>query len=288
MCTFFTYNPLEIVPQNPDLSYAVVDVFFGVGIAEFIICIGLLIFLIYHRNNRVIRQCAPLVTATMLIGVTGLALAQIFLSFARTDAWCVINLYLFRISLNLILMSLLVKNYRIYKIFANKKAIAVSITESRLLFYIGITTLFYIIILTVVVSVLGFKAILRQSTSNRFYQYIQCAVPNKAWNDIFQISLDVIVFIQIIASLILAWLTRKVQLEYRESNGLAAFSITIFASLIIFIPLNYTLGNETNSQILRYVITVEFLTVTFISITALLFIPIVLSVYTKREGKKWQ
>ena len=71
--------------------------------------------------------------------------------------------------------------------------------------------------------------------------------------------------------MILAWLTRKVQAEYRESKGLAAFSTIISASLIIFVPLNYTLGNETNSQILRYVITVEFLTVTFISIIALLF-----------------
>ena len=282
MCTFFTYNPLEIVPQNPDLSYAVVDVFFGVGIAEFIICIGLLIFLIYHRNNRVIRQCAPLVTATMLIGVTGLALAQIFLSFARTDAWCVINLYLFRISLNLILMSLLVKNYRIYKIFANKKAIAVSITESRLLFYIGITTLFYIIILTVVVSVLGFKAILRQSTSNRFYQYIQCAVPNKAWNSIFVILLELILIIQIFASLILAWLTRKVQTEYRESRRLAAFSTILFVGLIIFVPLTYTLKDSTNSQILRYVIAVEFLTVVILSAISLLFVPIVLSVRSEK------
>lgn len=267
------------------MSYAVVNVFFGLGIAELIFCIGLLIFIIYYRNEKAIRQCAPLVTITMLIGVIGLTLAQIFLSFARTDAWCSINLYLFRISFNLILMALLVKNYRIYKIFANKKATAIVITESRLLIYIGITTLFYIIVLTVIVSVFGYKAVLRQSTSNPFYQFIKCLIPNKTWNSIFQISLDVIIFIQIILSLILAWLTKKVQSEYRESRRLAAFASIMFACVIIFVPLNYTLGDSTNSQILRYVTVVQFLTLTILSAIAILFIPIVISVYGKKESK---
>ena len=264
------------------MSYAVVNVFFGVGIAEFIICIGLLIFLIYHRNNRVIRQCAPLVTIAMLFGVTILALAQIFFSFARTNAWCTINLYMFRICLNIVFMSLLVKNYRIYKIFSNKKATAVSITESRLLFYIGITCLFYIIILTTFICIFGYKAALKQSTSNQFYQYIQCSIPNKTWNSILIIFLELILIIQIFASLILAWLTRKVQTEYRESRRLAAFSTMLFVELIIFVPLFYTLKDSTNSQILRYVITVEFLTVVILSAIFLLFVPIVLAVQSEK------
>lgn len=183
-------------------------------------------------------------------------------------------------------MSLLFKNYRVYRIFANKKATAVFITENTLLMYIGISTLVFLILLTVIVAVFGFEAVIRQSSSNIFYQYVQCTLPNKAWNQIVQISLDVVIYLQVIASLILAWLTRKVQAEYRESRGLAAFAIILFVSLIIFIPLNYTLGDETDSQILRYVIVVEFFTITIISAFGLLFVPIVLSVYSQKKEDK--
>ena len=242
------------------------------------VCLVLLGFLIYHRDNRTIRRSAPLVTITLLIGATGLALAQLLTSFARTNAWCTINLYLFHLSMNLILMALLVKNYRIYKIFTNNKATAIAITESRLMMYIGITTLFYVILLTVIATALGYKAIVKQSKSNRFYQYVQCSVSNTTWNIIVQITLNVLLYIQIIASLILAFLTRNVKAEYRESKRLASFAIIIFISMLIFIPLIFTLGDSTDSQILRYVIGVEFITITVISTVALLFVPIVLAV----------
>lgn len=219
----------------------------------------------------------------MLIGVTGLALAQICFSFSRTNAWCTINLYLFRISLNVILMSLLVKNYRIYKIFANKKATALSLSESRLLFDIAVTVVFYIILITTFVAVFGYNAVLKQSSSNMFYQYVQCAIPNSTWNIILIFVFEAILFIQIIASLILAWLTRKVRTEYRESRRLAAFSTIIFVETLIAVPLSYTLKGETNSEILRYVITAEFLTVTVLSAFAFLFVPTVINVLSKNK-----
>jgi hypothetical protein len=263
-----------------------VCVFFGIAIFEVVVCLILLVFLIYHRNNRCIRQTAFLITLTMLFGVIGLALVQIFLSFGATNAWCTINIYLFRISMNLVLMSLLVKNYRIYKIFTNKKAAAVSLSESRLLIYIGLSVVFYVIFLTVFVVALGFEAVLKKSSTNMFYQYIQCAIPNQTWNYIFKISLEIFLILQVFASLVLAWLTRNVQTEYRESRRLFAISTIIFVALIIFVPLSYTLKDSTDLQILRYVINVELLTVAIVSIVALLFAPIVFAVYADKRKRQ--
>ena len=51
----------EIVPQNIDLTYAVADVFFGIAIAELVICLlfyGFILFIaiIYIRKKKLISH----------------------------------------------------------------------------------------------------------------------------------------------------------------------------------------------------------------------------------------
>lgn len=277
---------VEIIPQNADLSYAVVDVFFGLSIVYLIIAALMFVFFVYNRNHREIRKGAPMITLVMLVGVAGTALTQLFLSFGKTNATCPILIYLYRLSNILLFFGLLFKNYRIYKIFSNKSANALVLTENKLLLYIGIAFVAYAIWITVIVVPLEYKAILRQSSKDEYYQYIVCSVPYKAWELIITITLQISQIVPLIISLILAWLTRKIRADYSEANELAAFAIIVFAACIIFIPLNFTLTDESQSEILKYVIFVEFLTITIVSAFSLLFAPKIYSLYKHRKKSR--
>ena len=46
----------------------------------------------------------------------------------------------------------------------------------------------YLLLLTVVVTVLGFNAELMYNANNIFYQYVECRVPNGTWNTILVLS----------------------------------------------------------------------------------------------------
>ena len=206
-------------------------------------------------------------------------MGQLLTSFGKTGALCTIVLFCFRVGLFVLLAGSLLKNYRIYKIFSNKTASAISITESRLLLYLGIATLLFTVFLVVVVTALGYDAIILQSSKDQFYQYVECKIPDsKAWNLIIKILLELLIIFLIIFSLIIAWITRKVDTSYRESRELVTFSIVIAAALIIFIPLNFTLNDGSNSEILKFVIQAEILSVTVIAAFALLFFPKVYAV----------
>lgn len=261
-------------------------VFFGLAIIYLLIAAYMLVFFIYYRNHREIRKGAPVITLVMLIGVTGMSIALLILCLGQTDATCPIVLYFYRLSLVLLFVGLLVKNYRLYKIFSNKTANALVITEARLISFIGIVFLVFVVVLTLIVAVLGYKAVVKQSSKDEYYHYVQCAVPNKTWNDIVRISLQVVQAIPLIASLILAWLTRGIKAEYTESRELAAFATTVVAAMIIFLPLDFTLTDESQSEILRYVLYVEFLSITIIAAFSLLFAPKMYAVYKQNKKLK--
>lgn len=284
--TLLLFTFLEIVPQNPDLSYAVVAVFFAISIIELTICLALIFLFIAHYNYRCIKRMSPLFSLFILFGLALLSLSQLILSFARTDALCVINVYLNRLGLITILFGLLFKNYRIYKIFANRSALALSLPESSSILIIVAGSILYIGVITIFIAIFGYDAVLKTSSSNPYYQYIICQIPSKTWNLILELFMQVIVGILLIMCLILAWLTRKVHSDYRDTRTLSSYIAILAATFIIFSPLEYTFSDETDSQLFRYIVVVESLTIIISSGLALLFIPKVFLIYKERITRK--
>lgn len=231
-----------------------------------------------HRDHSHIRRNSYLVSLVILLGVILSVMGLFFLSFSRTDAFCWITFYLLRTGLVFITTGLFAKNYRIYKIFSNQGASAVNLSEEKLLLWIGAFTVIYLSFPTVIFLTVGYDAVTLQSKSNIYYKYVQCRISNNTWDDICQLIIDIVLLIIIIASIILAWLTRSVSKEYRESQPLAAFSVILLAISIVLIPLGMTLKDETNSELFRYVINAEFDTVIIFSALGLLFIPKVFAI----------
>lgn len=279
----------EIVPQNIDLSYAVADVFFGIAIAEVILSLLILVFYIVHRNNSHIRKSSFPISLAMLIGVIICAVGQITFSLGATDALCIVTLYLYRTGIMLIASGLLVKNYRIYRIFGNKTASAINISETRLLLAMLLITLAYMMMITIMIAIDGFGAELKYGSDNIYYQYINCSSTSEAWNIIFNIALIVGFAFVLIPSIVFAWLTRNVHSDFRETSALSAFAIVIVGAFIIYFSLGYTYSNETDSELFRYIITAEFITIIAISALILLFIPkVYVIICQKRKLKRRQ
>jgi len=252
---------------------------FALAIAEMVVCAVLLVIFGLNMNKRVMRQSGAWLNILMLSATFILALSQLLLCFGRTDALCTIDLYFFRFGLSLLLCGLVFKNYRIYRIFCNKTATPLSITETSLTLKIFILIGAYMLFITVFVAVFGYDAIVVQSTKNRFYYYVICKIPSRAWDVIFQVLLELFILFLIVISLILAWLTRNAGAEYRESTVLATFSGVVAISFVIFFSLARTLSDDSDAQIFRFVIQVEFLSLIVLAAIVLLFLPKVVLLY---------
>ena len=274
----------EIVPENIDLSYAVACVFFALGIVELIVCLFILCFYIVYRNNSLIRRSSFPISVAILFGIILASIGQLLYCLGSTDALCVITLYFIRIGLIIIISGMFIKNYRIYRIFANRTAAAVNLSEAKLLSIIIIIALVYIVVITIIVIVIGFDAVLRYGSDNIYYQYIQCRVPNDTWNSIFNITMAVSSMIIIILLMIFAWLTRNVQSEFRETEALGAFAIIVAATFIILVTLIYSLSDGTDSQLFRFILLEELLSIISVSAIVLLFVPKIYIII--KQGRK--
>lgn len=276
----------EIVPQNIDLTYAVAAVFFGIAIAELVICLFILCFYIVHRNNSHIRKSSFPISVAILIGIIVGCIGQITFSLGATDALCIITLYFYRTGLIVVLSGMLVKNYRIYRIFANKTASAINLSEVKLLSILIAIAAAYLCLLTVVVTVLGFNAELMYNANNIFYQYVECRVPNSTWNTIFTILMGAISAVIIIFFIAFAWLTRNISSDYRETKALSAFVVVVAATYLILVTIIYSFKDSTDSQLFRYILSAELVAIINTCTILLLFVPKIYSIIKQTRKRR--
>lgn len=279
---------LEIVPQNPGINYAALAVFFGISIVEVILCFIVIAVHLIYFNHPVIRRNSPYVTLCIISGLTMLALGELIFCLEKTNGTCSVAMYFYRIGFLVTVMGLLVKNFRIYWIFSNRKATAVYIPEWKLILVIAVVTLIDFIFITVLVAIYGFYAVLHQSKYDKYYYYYMCGFQKKGVEDLFKYVIQITQTILVICNLILAWMTRKVNSNYGESRSLAAFSLIIFAAVVVFVPLSLLMADGVDAAVLINVTEVEFLTLIICSALTLLFFPKFYYIYKSETKKKGQ
>lgn len=242
--------PLALVPQNPDLSYAVVDVFFGILIG-LIFFTFLAFFLIFKlRNHVIIRRNTPNISLIVLFGLLLVELSGLVTCFGVYDWTCVSYLFFFIIGMALILGGIISKEFRIYRIFSNRTAAAIELKDYELFLLIAGITLYFTIIASVIVFT-GFDAQLLQSSSNRFYLFYKCSFGSSFENIFFSALLEISFFVFRIVAVYLAWLTRKVASSYSESRSVFVV-VTVYLCLdLIFVPLIQSLKDGTDSAVIR-------------------------------------
>lgn len=69
---------------------------------------------------------------------------------------------------------------------------------------VAIITGVYVAGITIFVPVFGFNAVVEQSASNVYYQYVECVVPNSIWDTIFEFYYLLYTLLFILTALLLA------------------------------------------------------------------------------------
>ena len=270
----------RIIYDNPSLSDAVVAVFFGISVVIVIAFSLVIAILIVNYNNRVLRSRSPLVTIIMCFGLLFGALGWLLMSLGSTDALCWIIIVIDSVGFSFLIGGLIAKNFRIYRIFSNNRSEALNLGTWRLCFFIGLLTLFFLL-LTLFMLLNGYGATVEVSSENPFYISVSCTTDSDFWNTFYSIVSVTCRVLFVLLACWLSWLTRKVHGVYNESKELAIISYSFLMTYILLLPIYYILNDSTNSETLKYVVLAEQLFIIEMLGLCIYFIPLLYRMFRK-------
>lgn len=246
---------LEVSVDNPTFNDAIVDVFFAFDVLALILSLLIKVLFIYHRKNRLVRKSSPWFSFLVLIGIDMILVGFIFYGMTYTTTTCFLYTWLVTLGCGLCLSSIFAKSYRIFRIFKNSAATALSISDKDLFYVTGVVLVIEIILLSIYSFSSGILGpVVVQSTSDIYYKYRVCLVPSRAIQITFTILIHAFNIIILILIAILAFLTRNIDNSYSEARSIAYAVYCTILFQIIFLPLVHTSKNSTDSAMTRYII----------------------------------
>lgn len=242
--------------SNPSFDDAIVVVFFSLAVLGILVsCLLKMVFIIY-RNEKMIRKSSPLFNFLILIGIDLVLVSLIFYGLEYTTATCFLYAWLLAIGTGLILANIFVKSYRIYRIFRNTEAVALSIPEQQLFAFICGVLLVEIGLLSIysfASGLLGPQVI--QSSSDIYYKYRICLVPSQGLQLSMLISIYLFNLAILLSVALLAFLSRGIDNSLSESRGIAYTVYNTLLFQLTFLPLIYTAQDSAGSALVRYALT---------------------------------
>lgn len=259
-----------MVPQNPDLQYAAITVFFGILCFIVVKIIIAAIILYKWRDHKLIRRNTPTISFVVLFGLFLVSVSGIIISTGVYDATCYLYIYMFYIGEGILLGGIIAKQYRIYKIFSNRSAVAVEIPDYKLFLIIFCITLYFILLCCL--SIIGdLHAAIRKSNTNQFYLFVRCVYKNETWTKFMAIFAPVSVTILRLFACVMAWFTWRVNNYYSEAKPVVAVVVIYICLNISFTPLIESLKDGTDSAVIKACLTLILIVITVASTLVLLF-----------------
>lgn len=244
-----------IVVDDPSFDDAFVVAFFVLDIVLIVITLGLLLFIVLKRNNRVVRNSGSVSSILVLVGILALEIAVIFMSLSLSPAICCIIDVFTLLGVSFIISTLAAKLYRIYRIFQNPTAQAISITDIDLVYFTCAITLgSAIIFILYVVLGGGLIAVVKIAPLNTLYQFNICEVPNGTFQTTFLLVFYAYFVCLFVAAAVLAFLTRNTRRDFNESLNVSFVVYSWIAVALIYAPIYYVQGSSTNSNQTRYIV----------------------------------
>lgn len=279
---------LEIVPDNPAFyNDAMAAVAFGLIIFKMLITVAVIIFIILKAKHPVIRRSSPIFCVLILVGMLCIELSFFFFCFEQSKAICHLDDWFVIVGVSLVVANLLAKSYRIYRIFHNRSAVAVKLSDWELLAFSAVTLAIAVVMMILYVTLGGgLDAVNIQSDSDRLYVYVECQVPNDTFQLLFTIAFYAYFILLFCAAAVLAFLNRKVSNLYNESK---AVGLTVYLWLgltILYAPIFYVQGGSTDSNqtrlIVRFIATMLACVLTLL----LLFLPKIRQVWQQDHRER--
>ena len=258
------------MPQNPDLQYASIAVFFGI-LCVLVVKIIIATFILYKwRDHKLIRRNTPTISFAVLFGLFLVSVSGIIISTGVYDATCYLYVYMYYIGEAILLGGIIAKQYRIYKIFSNRSAVAVEISDYKLFLIIFCITLYFFLLCCL--SIVGdLHAAIRQSKTNQFYLFVRCVFKTETWTVFMAILAPVSLTILRLFACVMAWFTRRVNNYYSEAKPVIAVVVIYICLNISFTPLIESLKDGTESAVIKACLALILIAITVTSTLVLLF-----------------
>lgn len=266
-----------IVPRDEDLSTAFGVITFAIAI---ILCIFqlLIVFLIYHyKDAPVVKRMSPTFCILILVGMMLSLISIILWCIDPNDLICILRVWAFIIGNGLIFTNLLVKIYRIHRIFHGKRRATIKgVSDIEMLRVSGIICSVNIIVLIIYTFASGIPSpIVVHLSSNYLYSYTVCEVPSSDLDDITLGLLLVFNGLLLFISALIAYQTRDVDKRFNESARVA--TVVYFTLIIVFVAIAvyYSVQDTINVAVYQFAARSYAVILTIIVLDIALFGPVI-------------
>eukprot|EP00004_Rigifila_ramosa_P006697 TRINITY_DN1761_c0_g3_i1.p1 TRINITY_DN1761_c0_g3~~TRINITY_DN1761_c0_g3_i1.p1 ORF type:complete len:1039 (-),score=298.59 TRINITY_DN1761_c0_g3_i1:161-2905(-) len=202
---------------------------------------------VYFREAPVVRAASPLFCQLVLLGLF-VNLMRIFMLYNKpTESLCLARIWMSFLGYIIFLSNLFVKSWRIWRIFDNKSAKRVVITNSTLL-------MFFALFLAVDVVLLGIWSIADPPQPNILFgdpSSWTCA-SSSATGSIFSLALYGYIYLLLVFGAFLAFSIRNVKVSSLNESRHIAFSIY---NVLVILTLVLIVGSSLRDQKSVFIVT---------------------------------
>lgn len=214
----------------------------------------------------------------MIFGVLMALTGMIFSCLASSTAICILEYMFLYGGLSLLISGMVAKTYRIYRIFSNRKAIALVIKDWKLIVFM-LLVMGYFLLLIGLSIIAGFGSYTFQSPSNPYYFFTSCNFASGTWRLIFRILLALSLLALIIVAVVLGVLNRNVPSSFGNARAIYISSVVVIIVYIIFESLYHITGSSTDSETIKFVIRLEMSVINTLTVLFVFFLPTIYRAY---------
>lgn len=232
-----------------------------------IVVIGIILMLSY--KNPAIQRYSPMFMVAMLAGLSLIYASMFTYVGVPTSSTCKSQPLLLAYGFGLTMSALLVKNWRIFKIFNNKYTNIKNIQNKDLFLRIFAVLLIETVLLVIWMVYDPPKPVYINLETARFWT---CQSSDPAFNQAMTIALMVFNGIQVLFGVWLAYQTRNASARFGESKSIAIGTYNIFLCGVILVPLVYT---DTLGVQFQYVFRSILILVPSSTLLFLFYVPVI-------------
>ncbi|KAL7751191.1 hypothetical protein RI367_003397 [Sorochytrium milnesiophthora] len=244
--------------------------------------LAVMVLIWVYRKTPTIKRASPVFSELICFGGL-MGCASVFFMFGATAAGCMAFITLLSISYGLTLGSLLMKNYRLYKLF-NTFRKNYKFSDRLLAIYVGSVVAVEVLLLIVWGSI---DTPSHRTFQNAIQTYGVCSSANPVVQNIFQSLLIAYNGLLLVAGLVLAVKSRSLSGEYAESKYIAmsSYQVTLCAVLGLGAANATTMDISFRNAIVGMTILVGFASTVFVMFGPRLYTLVLQSQDNKGELK---
>lgn len=287
---YFNGNDIPIsaiTPRDEDLSTPLGVITFSIAITLCIFVV-LLAFIVYtYRDAPVVKRMSPTFCILILIGMV-LSLVAIVLWSTKPDTiTCILRIWAFVIGIGIIFANLLVKTYRLYKIFHGKRqAIIKGVTDKDMLIMSAIIISVDVALLLVFTFVDGLPGpAVVHLESNFLYSYTICSEKDQGIDEAIFGILLVFNIVLLFFCAFFAYQIRNIDERFNESTRIAVTVYFISIITVIGIAIYYSVENTTGVAAYQFATVSYGVFAVVMSIAIILFGPVLFVFYNDMHMK---